>query len=153
MAAMARPMMNMLREGPTDQNERLDHPLTNSDVIGIPTGSWSSGFFCCHENLLPSCILSFCFPPIIWAQIVIRAQIPLLIGLKNTFGCLRRQSGYGFFVDYFTWSMIFSLCLILILIFVSLSSSIFYFLILLLLVLLVPLGCLLGHTRTAFKEK
>ena len=32
-------------------------------------------------------------------QVVIRAQIPLLIALKNSFSCLRRTSGYSCFVN------------------------------------------------------
>ena len=69
-------------------------------------GAWSSSFFCCCFNLMPSCIgitcyhnhyhppphhphhhllVSFLLPCVSWAQVVVRAQIPLLIGSAHCY--------------------------------------------------------------------
>lgn len=89
-----------------------------------------------------------------WGQIVVRAQIPLLIGIKNSFAFFRGQSGYGLFVDYYGWSWALSLALILILTLLDIQSSILkYFLILLLVVILGSVLFLTGMSLTAFREK
>lgn len=78
------------REGRSD----LDRPTSNFDVAGIPTGSWSSGLFACGEDG-SSCFLAFCCTPCLWSQVATRAQIPVLIDMKNYFLCTRNTSGYG----------------------------------------------------------
>jgi len=134
--------------------DNLDQPLNNFDVIGIPTQRWSSHCFACYENILPSCVVSFFCPCIMWGQIIVRAQIPLFVSIKNSLHpILQRQTGYGCFVDYFFWSVAISLILLLILIFVTMPTVVIYILAIL---LIVVLGCLIfaiGHTRTAFREK
>ena len=143
-----------LGAGGRSSPEQLDRPLSNFDVIGIPTEEWSSSFFSCHENFMPSCIVSFFCPCVMWAQIVVRAQIPLLIALKNSMIFFRGQSGYGVFIDYFVWSTIISIGLIITLALVHFSAPIvFYILLIILIAVVVSLMYLLGHTRTAFKEK
>ncbi|RYY73251.1 hypothetical protein EON63_20115 [archaeon] len=140
--------------GGNEGEEALDRPITNFDVIGIPTGAWSSGFFACHENILPSCLLSFFCPCVQWSQVVVRAQIPLLIGLKNSFPCSRQHSGYGMFIEFFFWSVCIAIGLILVLVFVKISSHILLvFLGLVIAVVVLVLAFLVGHSRTAFKEK
>ncbi len=134
--------------------ENLDRPLSNFDVIGIPTGQWSSSFCDCLQNIVPSCLLSSCCPCIMWAQIVIRAQIPLLISLKNSIHSCRRLSGYGLFVDYFIWSILFSVVLVVVVALVKpIPRVVLYLLIIMIIGLLGALIYLLGHTRTAFREK
>jgi hypothetical protein len=133
--------------------EQLDQPLSNFDVIGIPTGSWSSGFFACHENCLPSCIVSFFCPCIMWSQIVVRSQIPLLIGIKNSLACLRPYSGYHYFVDFFFWSLVIGIVCIFIISIVSLPRIVQMILGILAAILLLALMYIVSHTRTAFREK
>lgn len=134
--------------------ENLDRPLSNFDVIGIPTDRWSSHFCACHENMVPSCVVSFFCPCIMWGQIVVRAQIPMLIGIKNSFACLRGQSGYGLFVEYYFWSLAISIALILVLSLVTFQSrSLYYFLIVLVIGFLGSFLVLVGHSLTAFREK
>ncbi len=145
--------LSMLGGGGEGQ-ETLDQPISNFDVIGIPTGHWGSSFCALYENWLPSCVLSTCCPCFQWAQIVIRAQIPLLIGLKNSFPCLRRVSGYGQFVEYYFWSLMLIIGLLLLAILVRIRPHILLLLVVLaLFVVLAIFAFLLGHTRTAFKEK
>jgi hypothetical protein len=136
------------RQGP----ENLDRPLSNFDVIGIPTDAWSSPIWACYENMIPSCVLAFCCPCVLWSQIVVRAQIPLLISLKNSI--CQGKSGFGLFIDMFFWGAVLVGGLIAVLVLVNFPSiTLFY------LVLLAVLVCgggfvyFLGHTRTAFKEK
>ena len=70
--------------------QELDTPLNNFDVagnytiefdlfvlnlvnfvLGIPSGGeFSSGLFGCFENIVPSCILSFFCPCIMFAQVI-----------------------------------------------------------------------------------
>ncbi len=88
-----------------------------------------------------------------WGQIVVRAQIPLLVSIKNGFPCLQRVTGYGFFVDYFFWSAAVSVALIVVMVFVTLPEKLIYLLAIIVLVLLGSLLFAVGHTRTAFKEK
>lgn len=134
--------------------ERLDQPLSNYDVIGIPTHQWSSCFFACYENIIPSCMVAFCCPCILWGQVIVRSQIPLLIGIKNSFLCLRNQTGYGFFVDVFFWSIILMLILFLIPSVVGgMPSIIRYFMYIVGIGLLIGFLYLNGHLRTAFREK
>lgn len=144
--------MFFLRGGPEGQ-EALDQPITNFDVIGIPTGRWSSSLLACFDNLAPSCIMSCFFPCIQWGQVVVRAQIPLLIGLKNSLPCWRGNSGYGLFVEYFFWSAMLTAGLILLAILVHLQKVWLAVVVIALLVAGGALLVLLGHTRTAFKEK
>lgn len=136
--------------------ENVDQPISNFDVIGIPTGQWSSGFCSCFENPMPSCLLSFCCPCVLWAQIVTRSQIPLLISIKNSLTCLRRRSGYGLFIDYYFWSISIAVAIIIVLAVVdiwSISTGLFYLLIIILIVLLGTHAYLVGHSLTAFREK
>jgi len=139
--------------GPSGE-ETLDQPLSNYDVIGIPTERWSSPLYGCFSNIIPSCVVSFFCPCIMWGQIVVRAQIPLLIGLKNSLEFMRRNSGYGLFVEYFFWSIVISLALIITIVAISgLDSLLVTFIVIMLVFILGPLLYLLGHTRTAFREK
>jgi hypothetical protein len=133
----------------------LDRPFSNFDVIGVPTGAWSSNLCDCFSNMIPSCVVSFCCPCVMWAQIVVRAQIPFLIGLKNSFPCFRGVTGYGAFVDYFMASTIISFGLIVIMIVLSniLPSGVTILFALIVIATLGTLIYLLAHTRTAFKEK
>ncbi len=144
-----------LFESPRPEDEILDRPISNFDVIGVPSGGdWSSSLLACHENIIPSCIMSFCCPCILWAQIVVRAQIPYFIALKNGFPCLRNISGYGYFVDYFIWSLIITAVLIVILISIpNLSFGIKGFIILLIILVFGTLWYNIAHTRSAFREK
>ena len=134
-------------------DERLDRPLSNYDVIGIPTGSWSTHFCAIFSNIIPSCVLSFFCPCIIWAQIVVRAQLPLLIGLKNSIPALRAQTGYGLFIAYWFWSMVIMMAILALIISNILPSAVVYFLCIVYIGLLLAFLYLNGHTRTAFREK
>lgn len=146
--------MNFLIPGGRQGEENLDRPLSNYDVIGIPTRNWSSSFFDCFQNMIPSCLLSFCCPCVMWSQIVVRAQIPLLISLKNSIHSCRGNSGFGVFIDYFVWSLIIALVLLFVLIFVPIKPRIVYYLVIIVLIGIAGgLVYLLGHTRTAFREK
>lgn len=133
--------------------ETLDTPINNFDVIGIPTNSWSSHLFACYENVIPSCFLSFFCPCVLWAQIVVRAQIPLLIGIKNSLPIVRRTSGYGGFVEYYFWSFAIASTMLILLILANLSGSPFYIVLIILIAVLIFFLYALGHTRTAFREK
>eukprot|EP01032_Pedospumella_encystans_P008201 gene8201-9761_t len=88
-------------------------------------------------------------------DIVVRAQIPLLIGLKNTLECMRTHSGYGAFIDYFMGSVIISVGLIIILVVLAsiLPSAITILFSIIVIVILGTLIYLLQHTRRAFREK
>lgn len=146
--------LQFLVPGGRQAPETLDQPLSNYDVIGVPTHVWSSSLFSCLDNLVPSCLLSLFCPCVLWAQIVIRAQIPLLISLKNSIHSCRQFTGYGLFVDYFAWSTLICTGLLLLLVLLKIHSSLlFYFLLLVFLTVLGGLLFLLGHTRTAFREK
>ncbi len=148
------PFFFRIQGGGRAAEENLDRPLSNFDVIGIPTEEWSSSLFSCHQNLVPSCVMSFFCPCIMWAQIVIRAQIPLLISIKNAIPSCQLQSGYGLFIDYFFWSVVIMAGLIAILALVSFPAMIlFYLVVLALIVIGGGFIYLQGHTRTAFKEK
>lgn len=143
----------MLQSGASGP-ENVDRPLSNFDVIGVPTGAWSSSFFGCFENMIPSCIVSTFCPCIIWGQIVVRSQIPMLIGIKNSVSCFRGYSGYGLFVDYYFWSFVISIALIVVLAKVSIPYS--WVRIILGIVIVILLGSILffmGHSLTAFREK
>lgn len=151
--AMIAPFRLFLRGG-REGEATLDQPINNFDTIGIPQGAWSSGFCACYENIIPSCLLSFCCPCFQWAQVTVRSQIPLLISIKNSLPWIKRSSGYGFFVEYFFWSFVLCLALILILALVDIRPRIVWALVMIvLLVISIPLLYLVGHTRTAFKEK
>ncbi|KAJ1442650.1 hypothetical protein B484DRAFT_58966 [Ochromonadaceae sp. CCMP2298] len=132
--------------------ETLDRPLSNFDVIGIPTGAWSSSLFGCLEHV-PSCVVGFSCPCVLWAQVVVRAQLPLLIGLKNSLECMRMNSGYGAFVDYFFFSIVLTGVLLVVLLLVTLPSIVVVLFALMLVVLLGSLLFLVSHSRTAFREK
>lgn len=105
-----------------------------------------------------------------------RAQIPLLIALKNSIICFRHRSGYGInisdsvdslinfnslysliagvFIDFFVFSFLISIALICVLSLVRFRSTVGVFL--LSIIVIVILGgslYLLGHMRVAFKEK
>lgn len=90
-----------------------------------------------------------------WAQIVVRAQIPLLIGLKNSFQFLRANSGYGAFVEYFMWSLLLCIGLIIVLAVVNdqLPSMVTILLAIIIIVVGGTLLYLVAHTRKAFREK
>lgn len=89
-----------------------------------------------------------------WGQIVVRAQIPMLIGIKNSFAFFRGQSGYGLFVDYYFWSFALSLVLILVLALVDIQSRILrYFIGVLIVAILGTVLLLTGMSLTAFREK
>lgn len=134
--------------------ERTDQPLSNFDIIGIPTENWSSHLFACYENILPSCIVSFCCPCIAWGQIVIRAQIPLFLGMKNTIRRFRSQSGYGIMVDVFFWTFIIAAAMFLIVGLVkSLSGSLVYFLCVIGIIFSLIFIYIVSITRTSFREK
>lgn len=143
----------LMGRGPAE--ELLDRPLSNFDVLGIPTGAWSSSLFGCFNNVIPSCVLSFFCPCIMWGQIVVRAQIPMLIGIKNSLHFLRSNSGFGAFVEYFLWSFILSLALLGIIIGLSnkMPSIVSTLLAILLAAVLCTLLGVLVHTRVAFREK
>jgi hypothetical protein len=145
--------MFMLRGQPAA--ELLDRPISNYDVLGVPTGTWSSGFCDCFSNVVPSCVLSFFCPCIMWSQIVVRAQIPMLISLKNTLQMLRNNSGYGAFVEYFLWSTVLSIALIVILctLYYTMPSIVRGLVFIILIVIAGTLISLLAHTRTAFRDK
>lgn len=136
--------------------ENLDQPISNFDLIGIPTNAWSDGFCDCFKNSMPSCLLSFCCPCIMWAQIVTRSQIPLLISIKNSLICQRHLSGYGLFIDYYFWSIFISLGIIIVLAVVdiwSISTGLYYLFLIILIVLLGTHAYLVGHSLSAFREK
>ena len=114
-----------------------------------------------------------------YTQVVVRAQIPLLIALKNSVIFFRRQSGYGLcilyiisvlicfpyvlfidtrfagvFVDYFMFSLLISIALICVLSLVHFRNMAgVYLLSIIVIILLGSLIYLLGHMRVAFKEK
>lgn len=140
---------------------QLDRPQNNFDIAGVPTGHWESGLFSCLSNVIPSCVLSFFCPCVMWAQIVVRSQIPCLISFKNSFRCLQNRSGYSFFME------LYFLAAVLLIVFIILySNEISYSidhgrivilpqgLYALIIISLVFFICyVVGHTRTAFKEK
>lgn len=145
--------------GLANENEihRLDQPLSNYDVAGIPTGAWSSNLCDCFSNL-NSCILSFFCPCIMFSQVVIRSQPPLLIAYKNSFQCFRNKTGYRIFIDVFFW--LFFLGVFLIIIMINFSKKIYILNIYLYGVIIIILGfswCLFFYfnfiLRTSFKEK
>jgi hypothetical protein len=134
--------------------EQLDQPLSNFDVIGIPTRAWSSHLFACYENCLPSCCVAFTCPCIMWGQVVTRAQIPLLIGIKNSIPGIRGKTGYGFFVDIFFWSVVLIVVFAVVASVVGGIPSIIRILMYILAIgLLIGFVYLVSHTRTAFREK
>eukprot|EP00981_Chlorochromonas_danica_P007797 scaffold1884_cov343-Ochromonas_danica.AAC.14 len=116
----------------------LDQPANNFDVVGIPVGQWSSHFCACWTNCIPSCLLAFFCPCVLWAQVAVRAQIPLLIGLKNTFACSRRFSAGLILVGIFVKALPVVVSWILIVIGIGLAGGVVFF---------------VGQTRTAVKEK
>lgn len=143
----------MLFSGRTGR-ERLDQPLSNFDVIGVPTGAWDSSLFQFYRNLIPSCLISFLCPCVMWGQIVVRAQIPLLIGIKNSFPWFRRTTGYGAFVDFFFWSLVLAIVFLTIASLVSnIPKFLKYILYIAAILLILMFIYLVGHTRTAFREK
>lgn len=136
--------------------EILDTPLSNFDIIGVPTQAWSSGFFSgffCCENVVPSCLLSIFCPCLVFSQVIVRAQIPLFIGIKNSIDIFRGKSGFGAFIDYFNVSVILSVTLLLLITLVELSSLWKTFFSLLLIIVFLQFASASGHLRTAFKEK
>jgi Cys-rich protein (TIGR01571 family) len=137
--------------------EYLDSPLSNFDTVGVPTGSWFDGLcipFFNPSNWFPSSFVACFCPCIMFSTVTVRAQIPLLIALKNSTSCMRGKSGYGFFIDYFVWSLVFAGCiLVTLLVLPDLSSFAVTALVILLLIVLLPFVLALGHQRTAFKEK
>jgi hypothetical protein len=135
--------------------DNLDRPLSNYDVLGIPTGTWSTGLCGCFENIVPSCVMSFCCPCFMWAQVVVRAQIPLLVSIKNAFEFLRRNTGYGAFVEYFFWSLVISIALLIIIIVLNdeMPSIVTTLLAIVLVVVAGTLFGMLVHTRIAFRQK
>ena len=139
--------------GPTGLgDERLDRPISNSDVAGIPTGAWSSSLYGCFGNIIPSCFLSFFCPCIMFSQVVIRSQIPMLIGIKNSLYCCRRKTGYGFFIDVFFWTSALILGCILILVLVKEFPIYTNALMVVILIITLPAFLyIIGHVRTAFK--
>lgn len=146
-------LRSILVAGPVG-SENVDRPLSNFDVIGIPTGRWSSHFCACYENLFPSCFLSFFCPCIMWGQVVVRSQIPMLIGLKNAIACFRGRSGYGLFVDYYFWSFLISISLIIVLTMVHIQSqSLKYFIGIIIIIVLGSVLILTGLSLSAFREK
>lgn len=143
----------MLFSGRTGR-ERLDQPLSNFDVIGVPTGAWDSSLFQFYRNLIPSCLVSFLCPCVMWGQIVVRAQIPLLIGIKNSFPWFRRTTGYGAFVDFFFWSLVLAIVFLTIASLISnIPKFLKYILYIAAILLVLMFIYLVGHTRTAFREK
>lgn len=138
---------HFLNAGPTG-DEQLDRPITNFDIIGIPTGSWSSSFFSCYQNIFPSCCFSFFFPYILWSQIVVRSQIPFFISLKNYTVIYRKYSGYNFFINFFLLLII--ICAAFLFLSIYFQNKIFYFFCC---CFFAAFAFVVGHTRTAFKEK
>ena len=136
-------------------NETLDRPANNFDVAGISTGAWSSPIYALYDNCIPSCLCSFFASPILWAQIVVRSQIPLLIDFKNYFYALRSSSGYRCFIDLYSW--ILGLGAGLLLLYLLLPSSTPSIARLFCIVVAAPLlllfVCVMGHVRTAFRMK
>jgi hypothetical protein len=148
------PFFSFLFPSGQQGQENLDRPLSNFDVIGVPVDQWSSSIWACHQNVLPSCLVAFLCPCVLWAQVVVRAQIPLLIALKNALPWLRAQSGFGLFVDYFFWSLVVMAGLTALLVCVRFpAQSLFYLVLLVLLAVGGSFIYFLGHVRTAFKEK
>lgn len=140
------------RSGP----EILDRPESNFDIAGVPVDHWNQGDLCsCHRNIVPSCCFAFVCPCILWAQIVVRSQIPFLIALKNSCVCFRRQSGYGLFIDYFNLSLLLSILLMVLLVIYHYQLRFTGNAVLGILFICI-FGCflyLMGHTRSAFREK
>jgi hypothetical protein len=133
--------------------ETLDRPLSNFDVIGIPTDRWSSHFCACYENIVPSCLMALFCPCILWAQVIVRAQIPQFIGIKNSLG-FTKVSGFRLFIDFYMWSLILCLLFLSLVIFIpNQSTSLRYGLILLLVIAVALRIFLIGHSVTAFREK
>jgi hypothetical protein len=134
-----------------NEDERLDRPPNNFDIAGIPRGQWSSGFFCCLQNIVPSCILSFFCPCMMWGQVVVRSQIPLLIGMKNTLGSQVGSSGYNCFMNSWMIMVVIPAGLFLggifteggLQVFLFAAFSVFFIIFL----------YINGHVRTAFKMK
>lgn len=148
-------MFGMFFGGHNGGPEQLDRPVTNFDTIGVPTKEWSSGFFSCFQNIMPSCVMSFLCPCVMFGQVVIRAQIPIFISLKNSFTfCGPQTSGYGKCVDYFFWTLVLGAGLIALLLLVELESSLLVtFLVIMTIVVLAPFIYLNGILRNAFREK
>lgn len=148
-----------LGAGLGNENEihRLDQPLSNYDIAGIPTGGWSSNLWDCFSNL-NSCLMSFFCPCIMFSQVIIRSQPPLLIAYKNAFRCFRNTTGYRIFIDVFFWLLFLGLLLIIILI--NFSNEIYEINIFLYSLVIIVLGFswllftyLNFILRTSFKEK
>uniref|UniRef100_A0A7S1UDA4 Uncharacterized protein n=2 Tax=Phaeomonas parva TaxID=124430 RepID=A0A7S1UDA4_9STRA len=64
------------------------------DRIGVKSGAFCSSLCGCGDLAL-----ALLLPPVAFAQICVRAQLPLFITGKNTFSALRKNSGYHFFID------------------------------------------------------
>lgn len=141
--------------GHVNESLNLDRPVSNFDVAGVPTGAWSSSILGCFNNIFPSCLFSFCCPCIMWSQVVVRAQIPLLISMKNSFACARNNSGYRCFIDVFSWTLLVgaTAILLLIILYNQLPYQVLLLMGIVAFAFLVPLYVIIGHVRTAFKEK
>lgn len=138
---------------PSPDQENLDRPFSNFDIAGVPTKQWSSGFFEFYQNLVPSCLLSCFCPCLLFAQVVIRAQIPFFIALKNSFSCIRGVSGCGFFFDIFLWLIVLIAGSIFLVFSVKLPAIVKYFFALLGLICIMMFLFINGHLRTAFRMK
>jgi Cys-rich protein (TIGR01571 family) len=135
--------------------ERLDRPVSNFDVAGIPIAEWHSGLFCCHKNFIPSCWLAFCCPCKLWSQIVVRAQIPLFISIKNSLGVrLQLGSGYRVFIDMFWIPLALIISLVLIVVLVKpLQKDVRTLLLFFLFAVGIVFAYINGHVRVAVREK
>eukprot|EP01038_Epipyxis_sp_PR26KG_P005380 gene5380-7459_t len=151
-------LRGFLRGGPYNpEDETLDRPISNFDVLGIPTGQWSTPLF--HVPQTSSEISSFCMaitcPCVLFAQIVTRAQIPLMIAVKNSCAIFRGRSGYPLYA--YSFLLLIGLSAIFIALLVILSSKLSFSLSLFIAILCFVSFSLFifinGHLRTAFKEK
>jgi hypothetical protein len=96
-------------------------------------------------------ILSFFCPCMMWGQVVVRSQIPLLIGMKNTLGSQVGSSGYNCFMNSWMIMVVIPAGLFLggifteggLQVFLFAAFSVFFIIFL----------YINGHVRTAFKMK
>lgn len=139
--------------GGGQSEENLDRPRNNFDVAGVPTHQWHSSLFDFHLNIIPSCLISWFCPIVGLAQIIIRAQIPLLIICKNAVSSFRRRSGYSIFISFFFALFSLIVVLIIILLKASLNKSIRLAILFVTIVVVLFTIWIIGHIRTAFKMK
>ena len=92
------------------------------------------------------------FHDLISFQIVVRSQIPLLIGIKNSFG-RRRQSGYNWFMNIYIILCLVPAGFLVGSFFVQDNISIQVLMLCLFAIIFAFSLFIIGHVRTAFKLK